>query len=677
MNRKTSTLEYLVERSAVNDKGGKICPPKWIPNTIQYEVITGSVAYGVSTDMSDQDISGFCIPPKQIIFPHLAGEIPGFGKPKEVFSQYQEHHIADPDGKKSEDAYGEVKGVGYDVTMYSIVKFFQLVMENNPNMVDTLFVPVNCIKYITPIGQMVRDSRRIFLHKGCFHKFKGYAFSQLHKAKIKSPDAGSKRWADIQKHGWDCYDDSQTDFLTARGWLRYDEIQQNDLLACVEPTTGKIVFHPYEQCIDKFYTGPLYTVEPYLSRCVVTEGHKMLVSPMSRSKANGFSTKYNPNKSDWCLMSMRDLLSTRRGRGSQSFWHIRRAGYSNVDDYLVSDDYLRLAGFYLSEGSTDYREGRIKSIRFNQTEKGKAAFFESARSLMGQYNLREHSREKETVWVLHGDIGKQLSQEFGERSELKRLPDWCFQLSRRQADLLWDSVCLGDGTKNAHGEVYYTSSRFLADDLQAVMTLAGINTVVRGPYEFQTSYGKTVMFQVYRSSTASSEHYLNFGRVQDADAPFSEQKTKNALKVEQVQDRRVVCFQVPTGVLITRSQGKIAIQGNCKYGYHLLRLVDEVEQILTTGDLDLQRAREEMKAVRRGEWSLEKMEAYFQEAEGRLQTVYDNSKLPNVPDEAKIKELLLNCLEHHYGSISQAVIIEGTERDLLRQIKEMCEKAGV
>ncbi|MGC5341009.1 DNA polymerase beta superfamily protein, partial [Escherichia coli] len=64
-------------------------------------------------------------------------------------------------------------GREYDCCIYSIIKFFQLVMENNPNMIDSLFVPQNCIVYSTPIGQMVREARHLFLHKGSWHKFKG------------------------------------------------------------------------------------------------------------------------------------------------------------------------------------------------------------------------------------------------------------------------------------------------------------------------------------------------------------------------------------------------------------------------------------------------------------------------------------------------------------------------
>ena len=167
-----------------------IRPPSFVENGIQYEVYMGSVAYGVSTNTSDIDLYGFCIPSKNIIFPHLNGTILGFDKQVNNFDQYQKHHI------KSKD---EVKE--YDVTIFNIVKYFRLCADNNPNMVDSLFVPNRCISFMTPVGQLVRENRKLFLHKGSFHKYKGYAYSQLHKCRIKKPEG--KRKELIEKYGFD------------------------------------------------------------------------------------------------------------------------------------------------------------------------------------------------------------------------------------------------------------------------------------------------------------------------------------------------------------------------------------------------------------------------------------------------------------------------------------------
>lgn len=154
-------------------KSGLAHPPQFLPQNIHYETIMGSQAYGIATSESDFDIYGFCIPPLADIFPHLRGEIPGFGRQINRFEQYQEQGL-------------ETDKRSYDLSIYSIVRYFHLVMENNPNMVDSLFTPANCVLHITHVGQMVRDNRELFLHKGYFHKARGYAYSSLCKTTAKT-----------------------------------------------------------------------------------------------------------------------------------------------------------------------------------------------------------------------------------------------------------------------------------------------------------------------------------------------------------------------------------------------------------------------------------------------------------------------------------------------------------
>lgn len=166
-----------------------IHPPKYLVHSTQYLTRMGSVAYGVSTDMSDQDIYGWCIPPKEDVFPHLRGEIVGFGKQKQRFEQWQEHHI-------------EYNLASYDLSVYNIVRFFDLAMSNNPNMVDSLFTPLNQVIHITQLGQMVREKRRLFLHKGCWFKFKGYAWGMLSKLHPKVIVVSEYEKAHNLQHGY-------------------------------------------------------------------------------------------------------------------------------------------------------------------------------------------------------------------------------------------------------------------------------------------------------------------------------------------------------------------------------------------------------------------------------------------------------------------------------------------
>lgn len=171
-------------------------PPSWLPCNVMFEGVQGSNAYGVAVDTSDFDVIGYCIPPKEVVFPHLAGIIEGFGRQRQNFTSFQHHHILD------QSALGG-RGRNYDITIYNIVQYFQLCMENNPNMLASLFLPAECILHNSTVGNMVREKRHVFLHKGCWHKFKGYAYSQLSKMDTKVPEVGSNRAAIIGQYGYD------------------------------------------------------------------------------------------------------------------------------------------------------------------------------------------------------------------------------------------------------------------------------------------------------------------------------------------------------------------------------------------------------------------------------------------------------------------------------------------
>ncbi len=181
----TSTVAYLAGR-------GLCRPPDYVKSNTMYETIVGSVAYGVADEFSDFDVNGFFIPPTNMLFPHLNGHILGFGKDPKAPKAYQQHHIQDQDRERE-----------YDLNIYGIATYFQLCLDNNPNMVDTLYTPRECILTSSSIAEMVRERRDLFLHRRCWPKYKGYAFQQLHKMDDKNPEEGSKRWKLREKYGFD------------------------------------------------------------------------------------------------------------------------------------------------------------------------------------------------------------------------------------------------------------------------------------------------------------------------------------------------------------------------------------------------------------------------------------------------------------------------------------------
>lgn len=174
----------------VLEKEKLINVPKWLADNTAYLTIMGSEAYGVSSGDSDRDIYGFVMPPKTHIFPHLDGYIYGFHNKPDVFSVWTQHHI-------KHNQYE------YDFSVYSIVKYFDLMLECNPSMINSLFVPRRCIIHSTTVSEHLREKRKMFLHKGCKAKFSGFAYSQMHKMDLKKSHDNPKRAASIAEYGYD------------------------------------------------------------------------------------------------------------------------------------------------------------------------------------------------------------------------------------------------------------------------------------------------------------------------------------------------------------------------------------------------------------------------------------------------------------------------------------------
>jgi predicted nucleotidyltransferase len=176
-----SKVQYLNKKELLK------LPQSFVGET-HYEVIMGSFAYGVSNVESDIDLYGVCVPPKEMVFPHLSGYIHGFGPSPANFENFQQHHIKD-------------KEIEYDVSIYSIIQYVNLAMDNNPNIIDSLFVPQRCVVHIDQIGNILRENKLKFLHKGSYHRYKGYAYAQLKKLKNGVSKEGRKEL--VEKYGMD------------------------------------------------------------------------------------------------------------------------------------------------------------------------------------------------------------------------------------------------------------------------------------------------------------------------------------------------------------------------------------------------------------------------------------------------------------------------------------------
>ncbi len=118
-------------------------------NLILLEAISGSHAYGLNTPTSDTDIRGvFILPQEQL---------------------YGLHYVE------------QVADAKNDIVFYELGRFIDLLIKNNPTMLELLAVPADCVVHRHPIMDLVGPE--MILSKLCKEAFAGYAKAQIYKAR--------------------------------------------------------------------------------------------------------------------------------------------------------------------------------------------------------------------------------------------------------------------------------------------------------------------------------------------------------------------------------------------------------------------------------------------------------------------------------------------------------------
>ena len=118
-------------------------------NLLLFEAISGSKAYGLDTLLSDTDIRGVFVLPEE---------------------EYFGLNYVDQLSNRSND-----------IVYYELRRFAELLSKNNPNMLELLNMPEDCILYQHPLYKLFKAED--FLSRQCQATFAGYALTQVKKAK--------------------------------------------------------------------------------------------------------------------------------------------------------------------------------------------------------------------------------------------------------------------------------------------------------------------------------------------------------------------------------------------------------------------------------------------------------------------------------------------------------------
>src|SRR5687767_7728359 len=163
--------------------------------------ISGSQAYGLALPHSDTDIKGVFIQPK-----------------KEFYGL---------------NYIDQINNETNDIMYYEIKKFVELLLKNNPNILELLNTPDDCVLHRHPVMNLLQPE--MFLSRLCNQTFGQYAYAQIKKArglnkKILNPlDKKRKTVQDF------CYVVQGQGSVTLTAWLGGRQFKQEECgLVCID-----------------------------------------------------------------------------------------------------------------------------------------------------------------------------------------------------------------------------------------------------------------------------------------------------------------------------------------------------------------------------------------------------------------------------------------------------------
>jgi predicted nucleotidyltransferase len=144
----------------------------------------GSIAHGLyvrptePTSIDDKDVMTICVPPIEYYY---------------GLEEYGHR------GTK------EIKRDEWDIVVYEARKFIRLLAQGNPNVLMMLWLEPQFLLKVTLAGQLIIDSRQLFVGRHVYKAFTGYAYGQLHRMTHMAYEGhmGTKRKALVDRFGYD------------------------------------------------------------------------------------------------------------------------------------------------------------------------------------------------------------------------------------------------------------------------------------------------------------------------------------------------------------------------------------------------------------------------------------------------------------------------------------------
>jgi len=363
--------------------------------------------------------------------------------------------------------------------------------------------------------------------------------SALHEALEQQRISISK--ANIQA----CYSED-TEVLTEIGWKRYDEVK-NLKIAQYDRLDGKIKLFSHDGLYAYNYKGEMFHFKNRRNDILVTPNHKML---LRREKSNKFECIPAENISSYRvhLLNSGDYEGTETRlfilpaiKHKQNRKHLKYTQQEKPKK-IPFDLWLEFLGYHVTEGSLQRRASfGIPQRKGAKAEKIKKCLLSLSKHVGFKLTETKEGERYVRFQITNTQLFDYLEKNCGENHLNKKLPLKFDAFSRKQLEILFNAMMLGDGTSD--NKAFTSTSKVLIDQFHTIAVLVGKSASMHLHYD-----------EGYRGNRVRAY------RVCLSEKICHEIKRK---QVKRIQYKgKVFCFSTKTGFFITRRNGKVAIQGN-------------------------------------------------------------------------------------------------------------------
>ncbi|MGH8304502.1 MAG: AAA family ATPase [Steroidobacteraceae bacterium] len=336
-----------------------------------------------------------------------------------------------------------------------------------------------------------------------------------------------------------CYSDD-TEVLTENGWKRHALLLEGERVCAFDLGTGQLRWEVPTEIHRYPYEGPMHRYSSLATECLVTPNHRMVVKP-------GWSVK----RADWPLSLSRDWNFMDSERLPAADWKVPVAGGPIAGEGAVPETWARLLGWWLAEGHLGHRTEIVltQALGTSVQVAMEATLREAFPRVRTHLDVPRGDRAGDKTLAVMTAVGVPETNEWlrinaGSGARTKRIPTQVFGWPLEARRALLEAMIDGDGCRHgllrgngSTAVTYGTSSKQLADDVQRLAILNGLNAIVR--YSAGTDSWRVAIL-------SGSETFIR---------PDRNRRTENYAG-------DVWCLTVPSGAYVTRLNGIPALQGN-------------------------------------------------------------------------------------------------------------------